>query len=62
MPTPDDVNALEDALETLVRDEGLRTRMRARSCEVIAQHTPEVWAEGFARGLEAMLAAKDVVG
>lgn len=53
---PDDVNALAQALETLARDEGLRAKMGSRSRDIIASVTPEAWAEGFARGLEALLA------
>lgn len=50
-----DAGALAKALEQLARDPQLRARMGARSREIIAGFTPETWADGFARGLEAML-------
>lgn len=53
---PDNVEQLANALETLVRDAALRTRMGERSREIISHYTPEAWAEGFGRGVEAMCA------
>lgn len=54
---PDDVDALAGALTELVRDADLRRHMGERSREIITRYTPEAWAEGFARGLEAMRAS-----
>ncbi len=53
--SPDDALGLATALETLVRDAPLRARMGARSREIIARHTPDAWADGFANALETML-------
>lgn len=50
-----DAGALAKALEQLARDPQLRSRMGARSREIIAGFTPETWADGFVRGLEAMM-------
>ncbi|HZQ08843.1 MAG TPA: glycosyltransferase family 4 protein [Anaerolineae bacterium] len=52
---PGDVAALACALETLARNETRRQAMGECSRAIIAQHTPEAWAEHFARAVETML-------
>lgn len=51
---PNDANALADALSQLVADESLRRRMGAASRQRIAAFTPEHWADGVVRAIEAM--------
>lgn len=53
--SPDDAQGLVTALETLVKDAPLRAQMGARSRAIIARHTPDAWADGFANAIETML-------
>jgi glycosyltransferase involved in cell wall biosynthesis len=49
-----DINALANALARLVADSDLRRKMGAASQQRIAAFTPEIWADGLVRAIEAM--------
>jgi glycosyltransferase involved in cell wall biosynthesis len=49
-----DVDALANALARLVTDSDLRRKMGAASQQRIAAFTPEIWADGLVRAIEAM--------
>lgn len=45
---------LAEILQLLVRDESLRKRMGEKSKEIIRDFTPEAWAEGVVKAIEAV--------
>lgn len=55
-----DSEALARYLEILVRDESLRKRMGEKSKEIIKDFTPEAWAQGVLRAINAVAGKKSV--
>jgi glycosyltransferase involved in cell wall biosynthesis len=54
---PNDPLALAAAMRQLASDPALRSRMGARSAEMIAPYTPDHWAEAFEKAVEVILAS-----
>jgi glycosyltransferase involved in cell wall biosynthesis len=57
---PNDPAALAAAMRRLAADPALRSRMGARSAEMIAPYTPERWAEAFEKAVEGILASSPI--
>lgn len=53
---PDDPDALAAAMRRLAADPALRSRMGARSADMIAPCTPDRWAEAFEKAVAGILA------
>lgn len=52
---PEDTESLSRAMRTLAENESLRQEMGQRSAAMIADHTPEKWAEEFERIVSVLL-------
>lgn len=57
---PGDPGALAGAMRRLASDPALRTRMGARSAEMIAAYTPDYWARAFEDAVERILCSPSV--
>lgn len=57
---PGDPGALAGAMRRLESDPALRTRMGARSAEMIAAYTPDHWARAFEDAVERILCSPSV--